>query len=252
MWSPENLSGSLLRKVYYATVRIQKSLLCHGTDSETAPELRPSDTNYGGCDRNYQSPSLMSSRKSRAQCSRLNQCFFGNSEKRQEKWKSFLVDNYLQLSGGWKFHWNAGKVFSTSLWRGGLFPIYNMTAHHKYKYTKTNKQIHKYTNTQVWGREVACSQYTIWLTNGILESSSPIWMHFKSGDGSVWPTLSSNLNFTYFWNMIDIHMYDFWNHKLEHTWNVLKCEWNGHFHLIGIWMVKLTRRRLDGGGATLH
>ena len=111
--------------------------------------------------------------------------FFGNSEKRQEKWKSFLVDNYLQLSGGWKFHWNAGKVFSTSLWRGGLFPIYNMTAHHKYKYTKTNKQIHKYTNTQVWGGGEACSQYTIWLTNGILESSSPIWMHFKSGDGSV-------------------------------------------------------------------
>ena len=125
-WSPENLSGSLLRKVYYATVRIQKSLLCHGTDSETAPELRPSDTNYGGCDRNYQSPSLMSSRKSRARCSRLNQCFLAIRKKGR----------------------TSGKVFSLTI-------ICNSQAAENF-----TEMLEKFFQ-QVCGEE-ACSQYAIW------------------------------------------------------------------------------------------
>ena len=69
-WIPENLSWSLLR---------------YGADSKTPGELRPLDTNYGCCDRNCQSPFLLSSRLSNAQCCRLNWSVFLVTKKAQEK-----------------------------------------------------------------------------------------------------------------------------------------------------------------------
>ena len=102
------------------------------------------------------------------------------------------------------------------------------------------------------GRPVSNMQYDLQPSsrNGILESNLDafqIWMVYESTHIDTTHPLNLQSRFleAYFSNSTGPHMDHSSSNKLEHMADVLKCEWkfhcNGHFHLVGIWLVQLTR-----------
>ena len=115
------------------------------------------------------------------------------------------------------------------------------------------------------GRGKACFQCAIWLTAEQPKWNIGVQFGCISNLDGIWPISippthsTSNLDcwrhisqiqpthtcIVCMYVYIYVCMYHSSSHKLEHMADVLKCEWkfhwNGHFHLVGIWLVQLTR-----------